>query len=127
MKRFGFVSLVFSLWFLGGCGGDGDCAPVDLSPFLNGPSAAGQTSEWQCASGAGPFAFAVFEDGTGLSTVIGAFDWTDDGCGRVDVDGAVHQEIYDIEASVLFGAGTFRIRFDDGSTDEAVCAAVIVP
>ncbi len=117
-----FTVLALAVMAFSACGSDGGDCDIDYTPFMNGADADHDDSAWVCASDdIDPFLFQIFEDGTGISSEIGAFTWEESGCGEFAVEGALDQTISNIDGSVASGIGSFDITFEDGDTASVGC------
>ena len=137
MKKLVIISILMAT--MAACGGGGDSATTtsgnnsgssttstfDSSKFTNGANATKATSEWDCNfSGAttNTATLAFYADGTGTSSAIGAFTWTDVGNNEVDLEG--YEGLYKLEnlaGSIASGIVTCREITPSGGTVTASC------
>lgn len=84
------VCVFIAIGTIGGCGGggDGDC-DFDILSLTNGADANSQDSFWLCDDGDSIFQLQIFDDGSGLSSEIGAFNWVQTGCDSVSFQSAL--------------------------------------
>jgi len=77
------------LCFLSACGGGSGATNTDesdISDFLNGSTSVEATSYWSCTdNGGNSYSLWIFEDGTGYSTSIGLFTWSETGNGSISI------------------------------------------
>ncbi len=87
MKRYLVVLFVLSLVISSCGGGSGSGAgSSSLTDFFNGSDASSPTSYWSCDDSSGnSYYFGIFEDGTGYSTSVGTFAWTETGDGEISI------------------------------------------
>ena len=81
-----------------------DAETCDLSGVTNGPNASGATTYWDCGGTNGEFQFQAFDDGTGFSSAIGAFefDLVNNGCGfGRRADGVYFNALYSPSRNLL--------------------------
>lgn len=116
-----FVIALLLLSFPGCGGGSSECA-FDPDDFTNGTSSETQGSQWNCTSSGSSFSFVLFDDGTGVSSALGSFTWTESACRSVDVvaSGSTYL-IRDLEGSIADGTGSFRQTNPNGSQLTATC------
>lgn len=100
--------------------GDDDC--LDTSTVTNGPNASNTDSFWDCNSDTGAFDVQFYDDGTGLSTAVGAFTWKETGCNQFEISDAFDDSVVDnIEGSVASGIFTFDQTFSNGTKIDVSC------
>jgi len=130
MKRALLICAVVLTLGVSACGSSGgsETCDFDISDFTNGASAADTTSIWNCQSSSGQeYTFAFYDDGTGVSSALGAFTWSDAGCRAVDVVAANGtNQVRDIEGSIASGIGTFRQIGPSGTEVTASCTLQIL-
>ena len=126
LKKWSWMIAAFALLLgLSACGGGGGSETCDfeIDSFTNGADVESATSMWNCQSSSGSeYTFAFYDDGTGVSSALGAFTWSDAGCQSVDI--AAYNgtnQIRDIEGSRISGIGTFRQIGPSGTEATASC------
>lgn len=131
-----------ALALLAACGGDDGIDPngslncdFEFSAITNGPDGDSLSSYWQCATSGPLGAFALTDEGEGVSIVTNGqqtnyagFQWDETGCGRMQASGVnlatgenFTSTAYDLNGSRASGQLTFTYS-EAGKTVKVSCA-----
>ena len=103
------LSMICTLMILtAACGGGSDSCSVVVEDFTNGANATVTENIWNCISTNSSFTFAFYDDGTGLSSALGAFTWEEVGCQELDVEAVTGtNHVTNAAGSIASGILTF--------------------
>ncbi len=109
-----FLIVFIAIVTIEGCGDDGENC-IEFSSFFNGQDAQTQTSEWDCVAGVDfLFSFAVFEDGTGVTSALGIGEFEfETGCRTLDFQSALGSGSLNFQGSIEGDVEVGEAMFDD--------------
>ncbi len=131
------TGIAVAVVLLAGCGGGGGSdSAVSANPqacgspvqsLLNGTSLAAAESVWRCQNSSGTsYDFVAFKDGTGRSSAVGNFTWSEQSCGVVAVTGREPQTLDNIRVQDANNVN-FRVTFASGGATRVFCSTPNVP